>query len=78
MNVKIIIILILKLLNVFFQLVCNTMKNCLQIGYCPVSEVKVETLFLLEIQKWSDNFPPEITTSRTALLLDGTFLDHVF
>ena len=28
---------------------------------------KVETLFLLEIQQWSDNFPPSERTSRTAL-----------
>ena len=54
-----------------FELVCNMVKKCLQIGYCAVSEVKVETLFLLEIQQWSDNFPPsERTTSITALLCD--------
>ena len=50
----------------FFQLACNMVKKCLQIGYCAVSEVKMETLFLLEIQQWSDNFPPsERSTSRT-------------
>ena len=38
----------------FFQLACNMVKKCLQIGYCVVSEVKVETVFLLEIQQRSD------------------------
>ena len=33
-------------------------KKCLTIGCCAVSEVKVETLFLLEIQKGSDNSLP--------------------
>ena len=52
----------------FFQLACNLVKKYLQIGYCPVSEVKVETLFLLEIQQLSDNFfSSERTTSITAL-----------
>ena len=55
-------------LNVFFQLACNMVKKSLQIGYCAILEVKVETLVLLEIQQWSDNFPPsERTTSITAL-----------
>ena len=66
----------------FFELVCNMVKKCLQIGYRAVSEVKVETLFLLEIQQWIDKFPPsERTTSRTALRLIGhfgtTFFDDV-
>ena len=54
-------------LNVFFELVCNMVKKCLQF-VCGISEVEVETLFLLEIQRSSDKFPPsERTTSRTAL-----------
>ena len=45
-------------LNAFFELVCNMVKKCLQLGYYGISEVKVESLFLLEIQQRSDNVPP--------------------
>ena len=47
--------------------VFNMVKKCVQI-VCGISEVEVETLFLLEIQRWSDKFPPsERTISITAL-----------
>ena len=54
---------------VCIQFACNTVNNCLQIGYCAVSEVKVETLlFMVEIQQWRDSFThSERTTPRTAL-----------
>ena len=46
--------------------------------HCAVSEVKVETLFLLEIQQWSDNFPPfERTTSNSASMWH-LWTGHVF
>ena len=52
----------------FLQLACTMVNKCLQIGDCVVSEVNVDTLYLLEIQQWSDNVPPsERTTTKTAL-----------
>ena len=54
----------------FLQLACTMVNKYLQMGDCVVSEVKVETLYLLEIQQCIDKFPPsERTTTNTALLL---------
>ena len=48
-------------------------------GYCAASEVKLETSFLLEIQKWIDNFTPfERTTSKTGLQLMGHLWNTFF
>ena len=56
----------------FSPFVSRVVKKYLQKGYCAVSEVKLDILFLLEITKWSDNFSHfERTTSRTALRLMG-------
>ena len=63
----------------FFQLGCNMVKKCLQKGYCDVSDVKVETLFLLEMQQWIDNFnPSERAASITVLRLMGHFWTTFF
>ena len=39
----------------------------------------METLFLLETQQSSDNFPPfEKKTIKNCFVTYGTFLDHIF
>ena len=43
-------------LNLCSTLASNMVKKSLQIDYCAVSKVKVETVFLQKIQHWSDNF----------------------
>ena len=61
----------------FSSLTSSMVKKYLPIGYCAVSEVKVETLVLLKIQQSSDNVPPfERTTSM--LCDDQTSIDHSF
>ena len=65
--------------DVFSSLVSNTVKKCLQRINCAVSEVKVETLFLLEIQQWSDNqlllcdlwdiFGPRVLTTHAQAII---------
>ena len=40
----------------FSALMSNIVKKCIKIGYCAVSEIKVEAPFLLEIPQCSDHF----------------------